>query len=159
MTKVSGLGHVGLYVKDIKQALWFYHDLLGLQVTDQNPAGTTIFLSAKPDVDHHEILLSQNDELQTSVQQLSFTCESLSELKAFHQRFTENNIRFARVVTHGYALRIYAFDPEGNRVEVYWRTGVKWPQPFGMPIDLTRSDEDILAHVTTGHPVEAAAAP
>ena len=158
MTKVSGLGHVGLYVKDIEKELWFFRDLLGLQVTDQNPAGTTIFLSANPDVDHHELLLSQNDEMQTSLQQLSFTCESLAELKEFHRRFTENDIKFARVVTHGYALGIYAFDPEGNRVEVYWRTGLKWPQPFGKPIDLTRSDEDIMAHLTTGHATEAAVA-
>jgi catechol 2,3-dioxygenase len=40
---------------------------------------------------------------------------------------------------------MYFFDPEGNRVELYYRTGYPVPQPHGDPIDLTRSDEDLLA--------------
>jgi hypothetical protein len=31
---------------------------------------------------------------------------------------------------------------------VYWQTGVDWPQPFGKPVDLTASDEDIIANLT-----------
>ena len=40
---------------------------------------------------------------------------------------------------------MYFFDPEGNRIEVYYKTGVPVPQPHGDPIDLARSDEELLA--------------
>jgi len=32
-------------------------------------------------------------------------------------------------------------------VEVYWPTRIDVPQPFGKPVDLTKSDEEILAQV------------
>ena len=38
-------------------------------------------------------------------------------------------------------------DPDGNSVEVYWPTGIDVPQPFGKPMDLTKSEEEILARV------------
>jgi hypothetical protein len=28
---------------------------------------------------------------------------------------------------------------------VYWRTGKDWPQPFGEPIDLRRSEDELRA--------------
>ena len=39
---------------------------------------------------------------------------------------------------------MYFFDPEGNRVELYYKTGFPVPQPHGDPLDLSRSDEELL---------------
>ena len=52
-----------------------------------------------------------------------------------------------RVVSHGNTVSIYAEDPDGNSVEVYWPTGIDVPQPFGQPMDLTKSEQEILARV------------
>ena len=150
MAKVQGLGHVGLYVRDVERELVFFRDVIGLQVTDRSETGST-FMSARPEEEHHELLLAPNPEAATGPQQISFYCGSLAELKEYRQRFLEHGVQFERIVTHGNAIGIYVFDPEGNRVEVYWHTGVKWPQPFGKQIDLTRSDDEIVAAVTTGH--------
>jgi catechol 2,3-dioxygenase-like lactoylglutathione lyase family enzyme len=151
MAAVTGLGHVGLNVEDIDRELWFFTELLGLKVSDRNADGTMIFLSARPDQEHHELLLVKRENLPlSSIQQLSFTCSSLADLKVLHRRFVENGIRFDRVVSHGNAIGIYMRSPNDNRVEVYWHTGVDWPQPFGVPIDLTQPDEEILSHLTTG---------
>jgi catechol 2,3-dioxygenase-like lactoylglutathione lyase family enzyme len=159
MAKVQGLGHVGLYVKDLERELWFYRDLLGLQVTDQGEERGFVFMSARPQEEHHELLLARDPEKASGMlQQLSFYCGSLAELKEFHRRFQANGIAFERVVTHGNAIGIYVHDPEGNTVEVYWHTGLDWPQPFGRPMDLTRPDEEILGALTTGLPAPAAAA-
>ena len=49
--------------------------------------------------------------------------------------------------THGNTVSIYFEDPDGNSVEVYWPTGIDVPQPFGKPMDLTKSEEEILARV------------
>jgi catechol-2,3-dioxygenase len=156
MARVRGLGHVGLYVKDLERELWFFRDLLGMQVTNGDVERGPVFLSAQPEEEDHEILLAHDPEKATSLQQLSFYCGSLGELKEFYRRFQEHEIPIHRIVTHGVAVGIYARDPEGNTVEVYWRTGVKWPQPFGQPIDLTRPDEEIVAALTTGMPAPAA---
>jgi catechol 2,3-dioxygenase len=39
---------------------------------------------------------------------------------------------------------MYFFDPEGNRVELYYKTGFPVPQPHGDAIDLSRTDEELL---------------
>jgi len=43
--------------------------------------------------------------------------------------------------------RVYFFDPEGNRCEVYWPTGLAARQPFLDAIDLTQPAEAIMARV------------
>ena len=157
MAKVQGLGHVGLYVKDVERELAFFRDVIGLQVTDRSESGAT-FMSARPAEEHHELLLAPNPETTGGPQQISFYCGSLADLREYRRRFLEHGVRFHRIVTHGNAIGIYVHDPEDNVVEVYWHTGVAWPQPFGKPIDLTRSDDEILAALTTGLPAPAAAA-
>ena len=150
MKRVTGLGHVGLFVKNLDKELWFFRDLLGMQVTDKSDERGFYFLSSRPDEEHHELFLMRKADLPTHVQQVSFHCDSLADLKQFYRRFQENDIHFDQVVSHGIALGIYVRDPENNPVEVYWRTGVDWRQPCILPMDLTRSDEEIMASLTTG---------
>jgi hypothetical protein len=69
----------------------------------------------------------------------------LPDLIEFHQRFVANDVNFDMVVTHGNALAIYFFDPEGNRAEVYWHTGLPARQPFLARVDLTQPIADLLA--------------
>ena len=146
MPKVTSLGHVGLYVRDIERSVAFYRDILGLQVSDRSPRGG-VFMTAQDRVaEHHELLLApgRNDQDGTNVvQQISFRCATLKDVKAFHRVFMENNVPITRVVSHGNTVSIYARDPDGNSVEVYWPSGVDVPQPFGKPMDLTKSDAGI----------------
>ena len=72
----------------------------------------------------------------------------MKELKEYYRLFREKGVKILETVTHGNAVSIYFADPEGNRLEVYWATGIKWPQPFKRPVDLTLPDEALLkAHV------------
>ena len=50
-----------------------------------------------------------------------------------------------RGLNHGNALSIYFADPEGNTVEVYVDTPFYVAQPHGDPLDLEKSDAEILA--------------
>ena len=50
-----------------------------------------------------------------------------------------------RSVRDGIACSIYFYDPEDNRVELYYTTPYKVRQPLGEPIDLDRPDEELLA--------------
>ncbi len=148
MPKVSSLGHVGLHVHDIERSKAFFRDILGLTISDESEGGS-VFMTARDRADeHHEILLRPGRKDGTVVQQISFRCNSLAELKEFHCHFQERGVRITRVTSHGNAVGIYFLDPDDNTLEVYWPTGIDWPQPFRKAVDLSAADEVILANLT-----------
>jgi hypothetical protein len=54
-------------------------------------------------------------------------------------------MRIERTITHGIACSVYFFDPEDNRIELYYTTPYKVRQPLGEKIDLDRPDAELLA--------------
>jgi catechol 2,3-dioxygenase len=54
------------------------------------------------------------------VQQISFKVKGLDDVRAFHQRLGDAGTRIERTVTHGIACSVYFFDPEDNRIELYY---------------------------------------
>ncbi|OZC81235.1 hypothetical protein CH272_11165 [Rhodococcus sp. 05-340-1] len=145
MPKVTRLGHVGLFVSDPEIMMEFYSTFLGMTVTDRDER--RVFLSSRPSEEHHEILLAKNLERHTDPQQLSFVVDSLADLRAFYAQIVERKYDIDHISNHGNALGCYFRDPEGNRVEVYWHTGIEWPQPFSEPIDLSLSEEELRSRL------------
>jgi catechol-2,3-dioxygenase len=144
MPKVTGLGHVGIYVRDPQLMMEFYSGFLGMSVTDRGPDDGIVFLSANPEIEHHEFAMVRSADHKSDPQQISFTVGSLSDLRNFYAQILERGYPVEMVVNHGNAIGCYFRDPERNVVEVYWHTGKDWPQPYGDPIDLTRSEEELL---------------
>lgn len=148
MAKVSGLGHVGIYVRDIMKQRDFYSRVMGLQIADEDlEERGMVFMSAHPEEEHHEFVLMKGrtgPEDVKVIQQLSFKVDSLAELKEFHQVFIEEGVRIQRTVSHGNAFGMYALDPEDNTIEVYYKTGFPVPQPYGDIVDLTASEEELM---------------
>jgi catechol-2,3-dioxygenase len=142
MPKVTRLGHVGLFVKDPDVMLDFYANFLGMTVTDRDER--RVFLSARPEEEHHELLLAKNEERHTDPQQLSFLVDSLADLRTFYAQIVERGYSIDHVNNHGNAIGCYFRDPEDNRVEVYWHTDIDWPQPFSEPVDLSLSEEELM---------------
>jgi catechol-2,3-dioxygenase len=145
MPRVTGLGHVGLFVQDTARMVEFYEGFLGMQVTDRAEDDWIVFLSARPEQEHHELALLKAPDRKSEVQQVSFTVGSLADLRAFYQGIKERGYPVDRVVNHGIAFGCYFRDPEGNRIEVYWSTGKDYPQPHGDAIDLDQMEDDLLA--------------
>lgn len=142
--KVTGLGHVGLYVADMSTMLDFYTNVLGMTVTDRG-GERIVFLSAQPGQEHHELALASSTDQKTEAGQVSFHVDTLQDLKTVYRRVKDYGCSFDRIVNHGIAFGAYFRDPEDNRVEIYWSTGIDYPQPFGQPIDLEKaSDEELL---------------
>jgi catechol-2,3-dioxygenase len=144
MPKVTGLGHVGIYVRDPQQMIEFYSGFLGMSVTDRGPDDRIVFLSANPEVEHHEFAMVRSADRTSDPQQISFTVGSLADLRAFYAQIVERGYPIEMVVNHGNAIGCYFRDPEQNVVEVYWHTGRDWPQPYGDPIDLSKSEAELL---------------
>jgi catechol 2,3-dioxygenase-like lactoylglutathione lyase family enzyme len=150
MPAIERLGHVGIHVHDLDVATSFYRDVLGLTVTDTDDDLGMVFLSARPDVEHHELLLCRGrvatrDDLL--VQQISFRCPSLEDIRAFHERLVSHGVEIDMVVSHGNAIGIYFFDPDHNRCEVYWGTGLVAKQPYLEHVDLHRPPAEIMAEL------------
>jgi catechol-2,3-dioxygenase len=148
MTLITNLGHVGIICDDFLKMRDFYTRVLGLTVTDEDPDRGSCFLSADPENEHHELNLGQArpDRPRTQhVGQVSFIVPSMEALRELNQRFKAENTSILRTVTHGISNSIYFEDPEGNVVEVYYKTGFNVKQGFGAPIDLeTQTDEEIM---------------
>ena len=148
MAAIEALGHVGVYAEDIMKQRDFYSRVMGLKIADEDLDGRgMIFMSADPEREHHEFVLVKGrvtDGDAKVIQQISFIVNSVEDLKDFYRRFKEENVNIERTVSHGNALGMYFFDPEGNRIEIYYRTGYDVPQPHGDPIDLEASVEDLL---------------
>jgi catechol-2,3-dioxygenase len=150
MPRVIGLGHVGLYVRDLERMVGFYRDVMGMQVTKQNWRLGIVFLSADPETVDHEIALMRgrpSAEDPHLIQQISMRAASLDDLRAFHRRLRAEGYRIETVVNHASAIGCYFFDPEGNRTEVFWVTGRPSWVPVANPIDIEQPDEVVLAEV------------
>jgi catechol-2,3-dioxygenase len=150
MARVTGLGHVGIYVRDLERMVAFYRDVMGMQVTKQNWRLGAVFLSADPEAVDHEIALMRgrpSAEDPHLIQQISMRVDTLDDLRSFHRRLRAEGYRIERVVNHASAIGCYFFDPEGNRTEVFWVTGRASWVPVANPIDIEKSYAAELAEI------------
>jgi catechol-2,3-dioxygenase len=156
---IRKLGHVGIYAQNFEGLRDFYSKVVGLHVADEG--ANAVFMTSDPEREHHELVVfrSQGAEQRTCVQQISFSCERLEDVIDYYHRFKANNVKFNRVTSHGNAVGLYFFDPEGNVCEVYWTTPFAARQPYGVAVDLTLPVDEILraieadvkVHAETGH--------
>ena len=150
MARVTGLGHIGIYVLDLERMVAFYRDVMGMQVTKQNWRAGVVFLSADPEAVDHEIALMRGRpslEDPHLIQQISMRVATLDDLREFHRRLRAEGYRVERVVNHASAIGCYFFDPEGNRTEVFWLTGRPSWVPVANSIDIDQPDEMVLTEV------------
>jgi catechol 2,3-dioxygenase len=149
--------HMGLSVKDIGRMEGFYTNVLGFTVTDRGEAGgmLLVFLSRDPN-DHHQIVLATgrpdtlpantaNPQFGPSINQISFKMGSLADLRDMHERLLSHGGQNLFPANHGVAWSIYAHDPEGNNLEFFVDSDWYIKQPFLIPLDLTKSDSEIVS--------------
>jgi catechol-2,3-dioxygenase len=146
--RVAGLGHVGIYVRDLEKMTEFYRDFLGLTVTKINPA--MVFFSSDPmRVDHEIVIMAgrPSPEDPRLINQISLRVPSLADLREFRRRIIARGYKIVSMVTHVSAIGCYFSDPEGNTTELYWLTGLPAWVPIGVQIDIERPDADVMAEV------------
>ncbi|NWK94551.1 glyoxalase [Sphingobium lactosutens] len=149
MTRPS-LAHLGIFVVDIDAMERFYAGVFGLYVTDRGVGAvfknSLVFMSGAAE-QHHQIVLSTGraPDTPSTIMQLSFKVESLAALRSVGAAAEASGATDMIGLNHGNAWSIYFYDPERNRVEVYLDTVFHTPQPCADPLDLTKSDETILA--------------
>jgi catechol 2,3-dioxygenase len=143
------LAHVGVFVHDREKMRRFYTEVLGLMVTDEGEGrggAHLTFMSGNSQNHHQMVLVTGRPDTAgfNPIQQISFMVDSLADLREVQKRALALGASDMRPVTHGNAWSVYFKDPEGNTVEAYLDTPFHVPQPHGKPLDLSKSDEDIL---------------
>lgn len=148
MAAVTNLGHLGFFCEDLEKMRDFYSRFMGMTITDEDLDRGICFLSADPKSEHHELALARVREDGQStqwVQQVSFVVKNMDDLKDFYHRLQKEGLKIDRTVSHGISCSIYFFDPEDNRIELYYKTGYNVRQPLGEHIDLDKPAEELLA--------------
>lgn len=150
MAAVVGLGHVGIYVRDLEKMVAFYRDTLGMRITKQNWRAGIVFFSTDPDKADHEIALFRGrpeDADSRLISQISLRVATLDDLRVMHKKLLALGLRIDALVNHVSALGCYYFDPEGNRSEVFWVTGRPCWVPIAHLIDIHQPDAAVLAEI------------
>lgn len=89
MPRVLGLGHVGLYCRDLEKMVAFYRDFLGMTVTKQDWERGMVFLSAEPQSVDHEIALMRGRPDNGDphlINQISMRVASLDDVRTFYRQ-------------------------------------------------------------------------
>ena len=145
---VMGLGHFGYFVKDIEVMKDFWGNFMGMTLTKCSEGAA--FYSADPQgVDHEIAVMRGRTEADNShlIQQISLRVKSLDDIRDFKRRAIERGFKIDRLVTHASAIGLYFRDPEGNCVETFWLTGLPSWAMIGVPINIDRSDDEVMADV------------
>lgn len=145
------LTHMGIFVTDLPMMVKFYTTVFGLVITDRGEGkafrNQLVFMSGDPRK-HHQVVLASGrppEATFSTVMQISFTLPSLGALRQLKERALANGALNMRGINHGNAWSIYFGDPEGNTIECYLDSPFYVPQPHGDPLDLSLSDEELMA--------------
>jgi catechol 2,3-dioxygenase len=149
--------HFGFAVKDIVKQEDFYTRVLGFTVTDRGNVGDMglVFLSRNP-AEHHQIVLASGKpdnippnpyipQFGSVINQISFNVATLRDLREIHGILESENVQSIMPANHGIAWSIYCHDPEGNNLEFFVDTDWYFPQPFLIPLEFSKTDDEILA--------------
>lgn len=143
------LSHAGMWVRDMDQMVSFYTRVLGFSVTDrgfvERYGGHITFMSNDPTM-HHQVVLAEGrpEGVPSTINQLSFTVNSLAELRVMYRRVVAEGVENLLPRNHGNAWSVYFDDPEGNNIEVYLDSPFHVPQPFGEYLEFDLSDDEIV---------------
>lgn len=148
MVKFVGVGHVGIGAKNPTALAEFYRDVMGMTVVGGSPSdhaqfGASAFVSSRPDAENHEIAIFADPYFIHT----AFRVATLGDLRSFYQEIKERDLPIKMQLNHGCSLAFYFDDPDGNMIEVYWPTNLHNWQPYGDPIDLDWSEEQLCGDV------------
>jgi catechol 2,3-dioxygenase len=155
MTSIPRIGfsHIGIHTHDLDSMVSFYTELLGLEITDQGKLPVPgdpriVFLSSDP-TEHHQIALveGRNDGgIQGGIlNQISFHAQNLDALRDMKTAAEERGVTKFLSISHGRGWSLYFPDPEGNSIECFAETPWHVRQPVVAALNLSLSDEEILA--------------
>ncbi len=142
MPKVTQIRHVGIVVANLERALWFYRDLLGLEVQRrmkesgacidnvlalENVTVETVKLGLGGEATQVELLSFMSHDVQTHTSQRTLLAGpthvafSVDDLQSLYEYMKNEGVEFncpPQLSPDGKVLLTYCQDPDGGLVEL-----------------------------------------
>jgi catechol 2,3-dioxygenase len=127
MIKLSKIGHVNLRVTDQERAKWFYGEVLGFKIAEEDPDHGGVFMTLGDnfhtlDIGQHPTPESapRPQRGQIGLVHVAFQVESYQALRDAYIGLLENGIEIDQATNHVNQRSIYFKDPDGNALEIYY---------------------------------------
>ncbi len=136
--QIKELGHVVLYVSNLKTLADFYKDTLGFNEIHRD-MHTALFSSGRT---HHELLLIEIGEDTTNKNNLGEGVHKMPEIGLYHIGFkigdtdeelkdaikelAEKGVSITGSANHHVTHSLYIMDPDGNELELYVDVDESW---------------------------------
>jgi len=123
--KVSELGHVALFVRDLEASIHFYRDLLGLRDVGRGKNGKIAFFSAGPH--HHDLSIEvarvdgpARSKGAPSLYHIAFRVGTTREALVEARRWVEEHRLTPFGEMNGRESASFSIhDPDGHEIELY----------------------------------------
>jgi catechol-2,3-dioxygenase len=123
---IKRLNHVVLWVRDAQRSLAFYRDLLGFSIVEM-PSPQAVFLRANGSDNHHDLGLfgigpdapAPSQGRQVGMYHAAWEVASIEDLARARDALMHSG-HMVGESDHGNSLSVYAKDPDGNELEVFW---------------------------------------
>jgi len=128
--QIQELGHVVLYVSDLKRSADFYKETLGFREIARQP-GLALFSGGRT---HHELLLievggtpSGTKVPQPGLYHIGFKIGDTPEsIRTAYRELIAANVTVVGATDHGVTHSLYILDPDGNELELYADVSDEW---------------------------------
>ncbi len=157
--KLKRVGHVALMTASEDRSREFYRDILGFEVTEQDPVHGGTFMTLGDNF--HTIDVFPHPEPQNATKpekgqvglfHIAFEVASYTDLRDAYCTLQNHSVPISHCTDHVSQRSIYFSDPDGNRLEIYY----EMPGALERYRDGSRGDEDVPLEVTQpGDPVPA----
>ena len=124
MARISKVGHVVLNVSDAQASAKWYADVLGMEIMNYTPGLEMAFLSFGTS-DHDIALIKGPEDVELGSPGLSHTVLAIEggeeELREIYQKVKASGAKIDFLADHGLTKSFYCFDPDGNRLEIFYQ--------------------------------------
>lgn len=128
--EIKELGHVVLYVTDLKRSADFYRDTLGFHEISRDRQ-TALFSSGRT---HHEMLLieiggapKQKRGVEPGLYHIGFKIgDGPESLREVYRELVAKDVVIVGSADHSVTHSLYILDPDGNELELYADVSDAW---------------------------------
>jgi len=138
--QIKELGHIVLYVSDLKQSTSFYRDTLGFNLLSSG-YGFSVFGTGR---NHHEMLLievggiAEKKVMKPGLYHIGFKIGDGHEaIEEVYKELKEKGVKIVGTADHTVTHSIYVLDPDGNELELYADVSDEWktnPEAIMAPV-------------------------
>ena len=157
--KLKRIGHVALRVSDEETSRAFYRDVLGFDVSENDPEHGGTFMTLGDNFHTIDVFPTPDAENaqrpkngQIGLFHIAFEVGSYADLRGAYCTLQEHAVPISHCTDHVSQRSIYFSDPDGNRLEIYY----EMPDALMRFAEVGRGDEDVPLEVTQpGEPLPA----